>query len=512
MKTHTPPYCAQIVGIALLLAALAVLAPTAPAQNPNSATEFARTVHGISLALHTRPHHRRLLGISQLFIRGAALGSSDVHVAMFDLPGKPSRSERAAVNAALQASLPAPWQLVGHRTSRYGRKESWIYARPNGSRATTLICLLERGEATLVIANADPQTVLDSLQGQGIVLWSHKSVVRGLWGGLGDGSGFGPGIAFKTPAGTINMLQLHGSAQLTYQGYFLSTLGFRFDPTGGDMQTFSLDLTGRYQVSPDVDFFGIGPNSPSQRAMYDLQERGLALTFGVRPAEALSFGVGESYSGNRVFGGTESGYANAQQVFSPALVSGLARGANLLSTFGFLQFDTRDYPLSPHHGLYLRLSASDNNGAGHSNVGFWHYQADARAYLPLTRSDVLAWRGLSTWNLAKPGDQVPFFLLARLGDSSALRGYRPYRFYGLNALTSSLEYRHYFSTGFGAFLFGDLGQVYDVRSQLTRSNMRATWGSGLLFNDSRRKTLFKVFFGITADEGHRWFLTLGPTF
>ncbi|MGH9487498.1 MAG: BamA/TamA family outer membrane protein [Terriglobales bacterium] len=507
MKIQTPT-------LALVLV-LTACAPALQAQKTAmSAAAFARLSRRVSLALHARPHHHRLLGASQLVIRGAGhIGSKGTHVALFDLPGAPTRSERARLNAALVAALTPPWQLLRHHTARYGETETWIFAHPQGTRVTTVVCLLERGQATLVMANAAPEAVLDSLQGEGIVLWSRKSVVRGLWGGLGDGSGFGPGIAFATPAGSINLVQVHGSAQVTTRSYLKTTLGFRVDPTGGDLQTFSLDITGRYQVSPDVDFFGLGPNSPAQRAMYDLQERGLRLTLGVRPARALRFGAGEDYSGNRVFGGGEGGYADAQTAFSPSVVPGLARGANLLSTFGFLQYDTRDFPLSPHRGVYLRLSAADNGGTDHSGFGFWHYQADARGYLPLTPfSDVLAWRGLSTWNIAKAGEQVPFFEMAQLGDSATLRGYRPYRFYGLNAITSSLEYRHYFSDSFGAFLFGDIGQVYDVRSQLTRSNMRTTWGAGLLFNDSRRKTFFKIYFGITSGEGHRWFLTQGPTF
>ncbi|HVA62606.1 MAG TPA: BamA/TamA family outer membrane protein, partial [Terriglobales bacterium] len=485
----------------------------AAGQAEGSVGQFERLARQVGQALHSPPRHRRLLGASELMVRGGGrIGARDTHLALYDLKGEASRAARDRLDGALRAALSAPWQLVAHRRSKYGDKESWVYARPEGTRMLTVACLLERGQASLVMAEADPQAVLDSLQDRGIILWSHKSLVRGLWGGLGDGSGFGPGIAFRTPSGPINLVQLHGSAQATSEGYFKSTLGFRFDPTGGDMQTFSLDLTGRYQASPDEDFFGIGPNSPAQRTMYDLQERGLGLTFGVRPARALRLGMGEDYSGARVFGGEDGGYANAQAVFAAPAVPGLARGANLLSTFAFAELDTRDYALSPHSGAYLRLSASDNNGTGHSTFGFWHYGADARAYLPLTANrDVLAWRGLGIWNQAKPGEQVPFFRYARLGDSSILRGYRPYRFYGLNAVASSLEYRHFFDTTFGAFLFGDVGQVYDQRAQLTRSNMRTAWGAGLLFNDNRRKTNLKLYFGITPG-GHRWFLTLGPTF
>lgn len=498
-----------LAGLAL---ALTALAPRAFAANHDA--EFESAVHGVAAALHSHPRHRRLLGAAELLVRGAEpIGSKDVHVALFDLDREPTDAEREGVGAALQAALPAPWQLIARDSARYGDRESWVYARPEGSRLETVVCLLERGQATLVMAQADPEAMLNSLQEPGMIVWTKDVSVRGLWSGLGDGSGFGPGIAFETPANEINLAQLHGSAQVTYEGYFESFLGFRFDPTGGDMRTFSLDLTGRYRLHPEEDFFGQGPLSPAQRTMYDWQERGLALTFGIRPARTVQLGVGEDYSGNRVFGGRDAQYANAQTAFSPQLVPGLARGANLLSTFAFFQFDGRDYPRNPHRGAYLRLAAADSDGTGHSGFGFWNYQADARAYLPLTHaSDVLAGRVLGIWNRPKPGEEVPFFRLARLGDSSTLRGYRPYRFYGLNAVTSSLEYRHYFDESFGAFVFGDIGQVYDRRSELTRANMRTTWGAGLLFNDGRRKTSFKLFFGSTSDEGHRWFLTLGPTF
>jgi hypothetical protein len=502
------------VAQAAVMLAFAGLVPARAQSARSPGADFAGVARAVSLALHSRPRHRQLLGASQLLIRGAdPLQAGHARIALFDLRSEPTAAERRRVRAALRHALPAPWQLVAQRRSKYGEQQTWVYARPDGRRLRTLVCRLERGQATLVMARADPQAVLDSLEGHGIVIWSHKSLVRGLWSGLGDGSGFGPGIAFHTPSGPLNLLQVHGSAQVTYERYLKTTLGFRFDPTGGDMRTFSVDVTGQYRDYPEVDFFGQGPNSPTQRTMFDLQDRGVAATFAVRPARIVRFGAGEEYSGTRIFGGEGEGYANAQTAFSLQATPGLARGANLLSSFAYLQIDTRDYPFSPHSGVYLRLAAADNNGAGHSGFGYWHYRADARGYLPLTStSDVLAARVLSIWNIAKAGEAVPFFRLARLGDSSTLRGYRPYRFYGRNAVESSLEYRHYFDDDIGAFLFGDVGQVYDTGSELTRANMRATWGAGLLFNDNRRRTFFKIFFGVTRDEGHRWFLTLGPTF
>jgi hypothetical protein len=495
-----------------LLVVLATLGLTSSAWATDH--EFDLVVERVSAALHKRPQYRRLLGATALVVRGAdPTPAAGLHLAMFDTRHEATGDERQRVADALSQTLLPPWQLVVHKTARHGDQETWVYARQDGTRIKMLVSALENGQATLVTVRVKPDAVVSGLDHEQVTtIWSNQSDVKCLWSGVGDGSGFGPGIAFQTADGPVNLLQLHGSGQVTYRHYLDTTLGARLDPTGHDMRIFSLDLTGRYRVRPEEDFFGIGPTSPAERTMYDLQERGLRLTLGAQAEKWLKFGIGEDYSGNRVFGGRAEGYANAQQTFASALVPGLARGANLFSSFTFAELDKRDYPDNAHKGAFLRLSAADYDGTGHSNWGFWNYTADARAYVPLTRyNDVLAWRGLGMWNAAKGGAEIPFFMLARLGDSSTLRGYRPYRFYGRNALTSSLEYRHFFDCDWGVFGFTDVGQVFDLPAQLTRRNMRLTWGGGLLFGSGRRHIENKLFFGKT-DEGHRWFLTWGPTF
>ncbi|MGH2470213.1 MAG: hypothetical protein ACRDGF_09070, partial [Chloroflexota bacterium] len=156
MKIHAP-----VLALSVMLAVCAPAALQAQKAAP-SAADFAAISHRVALALHAHAHHHRLLGASQLVIRGAGhIGSRGTHVALFDLPGEPTRSERARLNAALTAALAPPWQQVRHHTSRYGEKETWVFAQPHGANVTTVVCLLERGQATLVMANADPQAVLD---------------------------------------------------------------------------------------------------------------------------------------------------------------------------------------------------------------------------------------------------------------------------------------------------------------------------------------------------------------
>ena len=136
---------------------------------------------------------------------------------------------------------------------------------------------------------------------------------------------------------------------------------------------------------------------------------------------------------------------------------------------------------------------------------------DARGYLPLGTSRlVLAARLMGDFNEAKGGSQIPFFRLARLGDWQTLRGYRPLRFYGRNALAANIEYRFEIIPSLGALAFTDFGQVFNRRAELTAHNLHATWGGGVEFK-AKKSTLFRVLVG-KSGEGTRVIIGFGPTF
>jgi len=99
----------------------------------------------------------------------------------------------------------------------------------------------------------------------------NNPYIRPLFGGLGDGFGFGGGVYLSSANRLSNNVNLFASAHLTSTEYMETTFGVRADPTGGAHRIFSADGVARYRLRPQEDFFGIGPQSSrSQRSNYDL--------------------------------------------------------------------------------------------------------------------------------------------------------------------------------------------------------------------------------------------------
>jgi outer membrane protein assembly factor BamA len=335
--------------------------------------------------------------------------------------------------------------------------------------------------------------------------------LRPLFGGLGDGSGFGGGVYVSTANSLSEHAGLFFSSHFTSRRYLESTAGFSTDPTGGARRVFSLDLATRYRRRPEEGFFGIGTQSQrGQRTSYNLQERGIGLTASVQLPRRFRLGVGVDYSSNRVFDGDDDRFATIGEIFNKRSIPGID-GAALLGTSAFAEFDGRDEVGNPRAGAYIRFAATSNDSVGRGDFGFVNYLLDARGYIPLgTKRRVLALRLLGDFNDRKGGSEIPFFRLARLGTSQTLRGYDTYRFHGRNALSSNIEYRYQLVQGIEAVVFTDIGQVYGPRSEFNTNNIHATFGGGFQFN-SKKSVFLRILAG-KSGEGTRLFFSFGPTF
>lgn len=338
----------------------------------------------------------------------------------------------------------------------------------------------------------------------------HHPNLHPRFGGIGDGSGFGLGIELTNDVSKSPNLKVSALVQGTFRWYLLTNAGISFDPTRKGRERFQLDFFGRYQLRPRENFYGLGPDSlRSNRSNYNLQERGFNFAALYKLTKSLQVGVGLDYSSTRIFAGEDARFANALTLF-PNL-PGAIRGASLLSPQAFITFDKRNAKDGATKGVYATFIASSNDSVGKDDFGFVNLRFDTRGYLPLgTPRHVLAARLLGNFNDAKGGSQIPFFRLARLGDSQTLRGYKALRFYGQNALAASIEYRAELVPYLGVVTFTDFGQVFDRQSQLTSQNLHATWGGGIDFK-SKKSTLFRILVG-KSGEGVRLILGFGPTF
>ncbi len=344
-----------------------------------------------------------------------------------------------------------------------------------------------------------------------IRLYFTKPHVRPLFGGLGDGSGLGGGVYLSTGESIAKSYRFLGTIHATSKRYAETTFGLRASPTTGALKALKLEVMTRYQLRPQEDFWGLGPRAPAERTTYYLQDRGVSLSASVQTPKWLLVGALIDYSAARVFAGKDARYPSTQQVFGSSGLPGLDRGAELVGAGPVVELELRDQPGFPRSGAYLHLSTMSYASTGAADFAFWNHFGDARFYVPLgTRRRVLAFRLLGDFNEPKGNAGIPFFRLARLGDTNTLRGFETYRFHARNAAMTSAEYRYQIMDTVSVFAFTDAGQVFDHLRQLNTANMHVTYGGGLVLHD-KKSVLFKLFCG-RSDEGTRLFFNFGPTF
>ncbi len=334
--------------------------------------------------------------------------------------------------------------------------------------------------------------------------------VRPLFGSLGDGSGFGGGVAFSTVGISAPNWGLVGDIHVTTKKYLHASAGMRFQRAGGRLGDITLDVGAGYKLRPEEDFWGSGADPGVQRTNFNLQERSAGAALEIRRTRQLRFGSEVKYSATSIFAGNDEDFPSTSAVFGSSL-PGLARGAELFEASVFAEYDTRNGSTSPVKALYLLAKISSVDGLGGGDFGYWRYHIDQRVYVPLgSERRVLAVRTLAAFTDTKGQSQVPFFRLARLGDTQTLRGYDGNRFYGRNSVAWNAEYRTDLTGGLGAFAFTDFGQVFDRRSEFGSGNFRHTYGGGLQLK-SKKSIVLRAYVA-RSDERTRLMITFGPTF
>lgn len=340
------------------------------------------------------------------------------------------------------------------------------------------------------------------------------------FGGVSPGSGFGVGFSFSTRDHLSKDFRIVGSSVVTFSKYVENTAGFEITPRALAESELKIGVTARQSIRPKEDFFGSGANSfRSDRTTFFQRQLGVRFDASWKFGRAIKIGAFSELTRNDITDGSDARGIPITARFSSQSLSGLDRNIRMLESGLFTELEGRDAPESPHSGWFARFSFSSSDSLGRNNFGWFTYQFDARAYIPIGSKDrVLAVRLLGDLKDVKGDSSVPLFRLSRLGDNETLRGYELNRFQGLNALHLNLEYRFKLiqgieTSGFRgmeAIFFGDLGQVFDNRQELSWANLKSTWGGGIQFT-SRESVAMAILYG-RSPEGGRLLVRFGKTF
>lgn len=213
-------------------------------------------------------------------------------------------------------------------------------------------------------------------------------------------------------------------------------------------------------------FWGVGYNAAMEgtRLKYSFYTTSLDVRFLQRAAKGLYVGVGADF-------------IDFYKKFESAKFNIMATGISLL-----VEYDTRDVISNPHSGVYVALQAKVRpKELGNLSKTLWGGRLSANYYQKLWKGGLLALDLQAEIN----SEGTPWLLNAKIGGSSAMRGYYAGRFNDLCAVTLQAELRQKIYKGLGAAVWGGAGNVFPTLESFDWRETLPTYGVGLRYEIRR---------------------------
>ena len=172
-------------------------------------------------------------------------------------------------------------------------------------------------------------------------------------GGMRSGQGMSVGLGYRKSDLWRERLDFRGTARVTPQLAYLfdAEIGFKSLET----ERFFFDFYTKFESSPQMDFYGPGPDSnPEDRTSYLYEDFAADFRAGYTLGRYFSFGG--TFGGLTIHTGTgkRSGVPSTDEVFDPEDVPGLGVDTSFSRVGGFVEFDWRDLDTGPRSGGFYQ--------------------------------------------------------------------------------------------------------------------------------------------------------------
>lgn len=416
--------------------------------------------------------------------------------------GEPSADSTAAAD-----SVPEPDSAAARRERPANSHpfDGWDAVALPFRVATFPLDLLGDGIHLLLDAAADP-----SVETPGLVR-AYRDVRR--WGLRPDVGSLGPrsGPAAELTFDRFEPLYLRSG--ISWREYQAHEAGLRWSDSTG-----VVEVAGGFDRDTEPHFWGIGADSPAAAETSYLRDRvygRVAGTLGTPGPVELALGAG--YEENRVDRGFDDAVPALQDRFAPEALFGLGpektrffRG-RLSAELDMVEMDGLS-----KRGFGLEVASSLYRGAGPTEADFHRFRGSARAFLPVSRRHIVAFRVASEVNRPDSGRGVPFFYLAELGGDPGGRAYSNQRFRSRDMVALTAEWRYEVwrelldRMRLEGFVFADEGAVARRLDEVSSSDWRPSFGGGLRLV-SPGGEVGRVYWA-TGEEGSRVALDVGASF
>jgi len=329
------------------------------------------------------------------------------------------------------------------------------------------------------------------------------------FGSLATGSGFALGLGYLNRRLVDREGVLNIWSAVSLKKYWAVEGNFDLPSLAGGWLT--LGTYARHQNYPQVDFFGVGPDSSrDDHTKFKIVNSMAGGRAGVKPSQKLTIGGGLEYFRHDLAPGRGKELPSIETLFTDATAAGLGDARNFLRPYLTLEYDYRQ-PRNARKGGWYRLEAS-RFGDPNDAFTFSRVDVDLRQYASvLAERRVLAVRLAASTSEPAPGARVPFYLMPTLGGHDSLRGFRDYRFRGPHAILTQTEYRFEIWSGLDAALFYDAGKVTLQRSDLNFRDLEHDYGFGFRFNTDNG-TILRIDAGFGSSDGKHLYIVFGDVF
>jgi hypothetical protein len=295
--------------------------------------------------------------------------------------------------------------------------------------------------------------------------------------------------------------------------HFYQMVQTRFEAPDLTKQHIQLGVQAMYQDQTQINFFGIGPDSPNVQTQYRLKSTDTVAYASITPWTYWTL------SG-------EAGYLFDPRVSTPSGTFGpdapatldvfpdvpgvtLVDQPNFVHAQAAFTGDTRDYRGHPTRGGVYRIAVESFHDQDTGLFTFRQYQAEALQFVRVTGPNwVLAFHGWAVNSDVKTNHQVPFYFMPSIGGVTSLRSFDNYRFHDLNSLLVNAESRWAVYRHMDVALFVDAGNVAPTFLDLNIAHTSV--GAGLRFNANH--TNFARLDVAHGSEGWQVFFRTGDFF
>jgi outer membrane protein assembly factor BamA len=251
-------------------------------------------------------------------------------------------------------------------------------------------------------------------------------------------------------------------------------------------------------------FWGIGPNTPDTKRPDRYTYEHFYFFPHIKKRVTNRVFVGLLYEFQDVF---RLNYADSG-LFATSPFYGKAK--YMVSGFGTsVSFDTRNNTFWPEKGMYLLSQITEFNKIFLSNYNVLKWTTDLRVFRKLFKNNILAFQ---LFNYRTYG-QTPIRDLGALGGPNNLRGFYQGRYRANSMFSCIAEYRYNFYKRFSLCMFGGLGTVYTLRTELNFDNLKYSYGGGLRFALLEKEKLnIRLDYGYSNKFNNGFYFTIGECF